>query len=182
MRCPWPQNDALMTEYHDQEWGIPVNDDKKHFEMLLLESFQAGLTWKTILHRREGFRKAFADFEVNAVAKFTAEDIERLALDVGIIRHRLKIQAAIGNAKAFITIQKEFGSFNQYIWQFIGGKPIANQFTNHSEIPAQTELSNQLSKDLKKRGFKFMGSTICYAYMQAAGLVNDHLLNCQFRK
>ncbi len=182
MRCPWPQNDVLMTEYHDHEWGIPVHDDKKHFEMLLLESFQAGLTWKTILHRREGFRKAFADFEVYAVAQFTIQDIERLILDVGIIRHRLKIEAAIGNAKAFIAIQKEFGSFNQYIWQFTGGKPIANQFTNHSEIPAQTAVSNQLSKDLKKRGFKFMGSTICYAYMQAAGLVNDHLLSCQFRK
>jgi DNA-3-methyladenine glycosylase I len=182
MRCPWPQNDALMTDYHDHEWGNPVHDDKKHFEMLLLESFQAGLTWKTILHRREGFRKAFADFEVNSVSQFSIHDIERLTLDVGIIRHRLKIEAAIGNAKAFIAIQKEFGSFNQYIWQFTGGKPIVNQFTNHSEIPAQTAISNQLSKDLKKRGFKFMGSTICYAYMQAAGLVNDYLVSCQFRK
>jgi DNA-3-methyladenine glycosylase I len=181
MRCPWPQNDPLMIAYHDQEWGIPVHDDTKHFEMLLLESFQAGLTWKTILHRRAGFRKAFAEFDVHKVAQFTQSDIDRLLLDAGIIRHQLKIIAAINNAKAFIAIQQEFGSFNRYIWKFTGGQPINNFFKVHAEIPAKTSISDQLSKDLKKRGFKFMGSTICYAYMQAAGLVNDHLLSCPYR-
>ncbi len=181
MHCPWPQNDPLMIAYHDQEWGIPVHDDTKHFEMLLLESFQAGLTWKTILHRRAGFRKAFAEFDVHKVAQFTQSDIDRLLLDAGIIRHQLKIIAAINNAKAFIAIQQEFGSFNRYIWKFTGGQPINNFFKVHAEIPAKTSISDQLSKDLKKRGFKFMGSTICYAYMQAAGLVNDHLLSCPYR-
>ena len=181
MRCPWPQQDELMIQYHDLEWGKPVHDDGKLFEMLLLESFQAGLTWKTILHRRAGFRKAFSNFDVQKVAAYTEKDITVLMQDVGIIRHRLKIEATISNARLFIAVQKEYGSFDKYIWSFTEGKTILNQFKSHHEIPANSLISDQMSKALKKKGFKFMGSTICYAFMQAAGMVNDHLTTCQFR-
>jgi DNA-3-methyladenine glycosylase I len=181
MRCPWPQQDELMIHYHDQEWGKPVHEDTKLFEMLLLESFQAGLTWKTILHRREGFRKAFSDFDVQKVAAYTDKEIAELMQDAGIIRHQLKIEAAINNAKLFISIQKEYGSFDCFIWSFTNGKTIDNNFKAHQEIPANTLESDLMSKALKKKGFKFMGSTICYAFMQAAGMVNDHLITCKFR-
>jgi DNA-3-methyladenine glycosylase I len=181
MRCPWLQQDELMIHYHDQEWGKPVHEDTKLFEMLLLESFQAGLTWKTILHRREGFRKAFSDFDVQKVAAYTDKEIAELMQDAGIIRHQLKIEAAINNAKLFISIQKEYGSFDCFIWSFTNGKTIDNNFKAHQEIPANTLESDLMSKALKKKGFKFMGSTICYAFMQAAGMVNDHLITCKFR-
>jgi DNA-3-methyladenine glycosylase I len=181
MRCPWPQQDELMIHYHDHEWGKPVHEDTKLFEMLLLESFQAGLTWKTILHRREGFRKAFSDFDVQKVAAYTEKEIAELMQDVGIIRHQLKIKAAINNANLFISIQKEHGSFDCFIWSFTNGKTIINNFRNHQEIPANSLESDLMSKALKKKGFKFMGSTICYAFMQAAGMVNDHLITCNFR-
>jgi DNA-3-methyladenine glycosylase I len=177
-RCSWPSNNELMIQYHDEEWGTPVHDDTKLFEFLVLETAQAGLTWQTILNRREGYRKAFANFDYKKVAKFTGEDAERLRQDVGIIRNRLKIASTITNAQYFIEIQKEFGSFDKYIWSFVGGKPIVNQIEKMSDIPANTEISDTMSKDLKKRGFKFVGSTIMYAFMQAAGLVNDHEVSC----
>lgn len=165
-------------DYHDTEWGVPVTDDKKWFEYLLLESFQAGLSWKIILQKREGFRKAFHDFDVRKVAQMTTDEMAILKEDKSIIRNRLKIQATVSNAKAFISIQKEYGSFNTYIWNFTNGKPIHNQYSDLSEIPASTPLSDRLSKDLKARGFKFVGSTICYAFMQASGIVNDHTVDC----
>lgn len=177
-RCTWPGQDELMTIYHDEEWGVPVHDDKKHFEFLILDAFQAGLSWRTILYRREGFRKAFADFEVEKVAKFNEKKLEKLMLDVGIIRNRLKIWGTVKNAKAFIAIQKEFGSFDKYIWQFTGNKTIQNKHKTMKDIPATSKESDAMSKDMKKRGFTFVGSTICYAYMQAAGMVNDHLTTC----
>ncbi len=177
-RCTWPGQDELMTIYHDEEWGVPVHDDKKHFEFLVLDAFQAGLSWRTILYRREGFRKAFAEFDVQKVAKFTEKKLEKLMLDEGIIRNRLKIWGTVKNAKAFIQIQKEFGSFDKYIWQFTGNKTIQNKHKTMSDIPATSKESDAMSKDMKTRGFTFVGSTICYAYMQAAGMVNDHLLTC----
>jgi DNA-3-methyladenine glycosylase I len=177
-RCDWPKDDALMVAYHDEEWGVPVHDDKKHFEYLILDAFQAGLSWKTILHRREGFRKAFDDFDVQKVARFKEKKLEKLMLDEGIIRNRLKIYGSVKNAKAFINIQKEFGSFDKYIWQFTGNKTIDNKIKSIKEIKATSKESDAMSKDLKKRGFTFVGSTICYAYMQAAGMVNDHSLDC----
>lgn len=178
-RCSWAGNDPLYIKYHDEEWGKPVYDDKILFEFLILEGAQAGLSWITILKRRENYRKAFADFEVNKVAAFTEKDVERLMNDEGIIRNRLKVNGAITNAKLFIEIQKEFGSFSKYMWGFVpGGKPIQNQIEKMSDVPPRTELSDQISKDMKKRGFKFFGTTICYAHMQATGMVNDHLLNC----
>lgn len=177
-RCDWTGNDDLMNEYHDKEWGVPVHDDKKHFEFLILDAFQAGLSWKTILYRREGFRKAFADFDVEKVARFTEKKLEKLMQDTGIIRNRLKIWGSVQNAKSFIQIQKEFDSFDKYIWQFTGNKTIQNKFKTMKEMPATSKESDAMSKDMKKRGFTFVGSTICYAYMQAAGMVNDHLTTC----
>lgn len=175
-RCRWPGEDPLYIKYHDEEWGVPVYDDKKLFEFLILEGAQAGLSWITILRRREGYRKAFANFDVKKVAKFDKKKMAALLKDEGIIRNRLKIAAAVKNAQAFIQVQKEFGSFSNYQWQFVGGKPIQNKRTEG--IPATTKESDAFSKDLKKRGFSFVGSTIMYAHMQAVGMVNDHLPTC----
>lgn len=180
-RCGWTGNDELMIKYHDEEWGVPVHDDKILFEFIVLESAQAGLSWRTILHRREGYRKAFANFDFNKVAKFTNKDFDRLINDEGIIRNRLKILATINNAQKFIEVRKEFETFNKYIWSFVNNTPIINKFKTLKELPSKTEISDKISADLKKRGFKFMGSTIVYAYMQATGIVNDHLMDC-FRK
>ncbi|HXB39123.1 MAG TPA: DNA-3-methyladenine glycosylase I [Bacteroidia bacterium] len=176
--CTWPANDALMIKYHDDEWGTPVHDDKKHFEFLVLDCFQAGLSWKTILHRRENFRKAFADFDVEKVARFSQKQVERLLKDEGIIRNRLKVEGTVKNAKAFIKVQEEHGSFDKYIWQFTKGKTLVNKRKNGKEIPPNSKESDEMSKALKKLGFTFVGTTICYAYMQAAGMVNDHLVTC----
>lgn len=175
-RCQWPSD--IEIDYHDTEWGVPVTDDKKWFEFLVLDSFQAGLSWKIILQKREGFRKAFYDFDVQKVAQMTDEDMARLREDSSIIRNRLKIKATITNAQAFIRVQEEYASFNTYIWSFTNGKTIHNHYTDLSEIPASTPLSDKMSKDLKARGFKFVGSTICYAFMQASGIVNDHTIDC----
>ena len=177
-RCEWPGADELMLAYHDEEWGVPVQDDQKWFEFMVLETFQAGLSWQIVLNKREGFRNAFSNFEVEKVAQFTPEQMEDLREDKSIIRDKLKIKATVTNAQAFMRIQEEFGSFNKYIWDFVGGKPIVNQFKSMEEVPAKTDLSDALSKDLYARGFKFVGSTICYAFMQAAGLVNDHRIGC----
>jgi DNA-3-methyladenine glycosylase I len=177
--CTWPGNDTLMQEYHDKEWGVPVSDDKIHFEFLILESFQAGLSWKTILHRREGFRKAFANFDCKKVSRFTEADVERLMNDPSIIRNRLKIKGMIQNAAAFLKVQKEFGSFNNYLWRFVENKPVVNRLKIQKDIPATSVQSDAMAADMKKRGFKFRGSTICYANMQALGLVNDHLVSCK---
>ena len=167
-----------MIKYHDEEWGVPLHDDKGLFEFFVLDAFQAGLSWSTILNKRENFRKAFDDFDYEKIAKYNEKDYERLANDAGIIRNRLKILATIENAKQFMKIQEEFGSFDKYIWGFVNHKPIMNNFKTMKEIPAKTEISDEMSKDLKKRGFKFVGSTICYAFMQAAGLVHDHTVDC----
>ncbi len=167
-----------MAEYHDKEWGVPVHDDQKHFEFLILEGAQAGLSWDTILKRREGYRKAFAGFDPNKVAKFGPKDVERLLADPGIIRNRLKVASTIANAKAFLEVQKEFGSFDKYIWQFVGGKPKQNKWKTMRNLPAKTKESEALSKDLIKRGFRFVGPTIIYAHMQACGMVNDHMVSC----
>ena len=180
--CTWPANDALMIKYHNEEWGTPVHDDKKHFEFLVLDCFQAGLSWKTILHRREGFRNAFADFEVKEVAKFTQRQVEKLLKDEKIIRNRLKVEGTVKNAKAFIKVQEEHGSFDKYIWQFTNHKTIVNKRKHSKEIPPTSKESDEMSKALKKLGFTFVGSTICYAYMQAAGMVNDHLVTCARHK
>lgn len=177
-RCDWAGNDPLLSDYHDREWGVPVYDDRKIFEFLILESFQAGLSWMTILRKRENFRKAFDEFDYNLVAGYGQEKIDELMNNSGIIRNKMKIEATINNAKAFIRVQKEFGSFSKYFWSFTGGKPIVNNQRNIKELPAKTELSDKISKDLKKRGFKFMGSTIVYAHMQATGMVNDHYIYC----
>ena len=176
-RCEWP-NDDLMIEYHDKDWGIPVHDDKKLFEMLILEGAQAGLSWSTILKRRKTYRKAFSNFNALKVSKFSQKDVARLLKDEGIIRNKLKIISAINNANQFLKIQKEFDSFDKYVWGFVDGKPIVNKFKRLSDIPASTLVSDKLSKDLKKRGFNFVGSTICYAFMQSVGMVNDHTRNC----
>lgn len=177
-RCGWTKDDELMIAYHDEEWGIPVHDDKKHFEFLVLDTFQAGLSWKTILHRREGFKKAFADFDVIKVSKFTEKQLQKLLTDESIIRNRLKIYGTVKNAKSFIEVQKEFGSFDKYIWQFVNHQTVSNKHKTLKDIPATSPQSDAMSKDLKKRRFTFVGSTICYAYMQAAGMVNDHLVDC----
>lgn len=178
-RCSWVQpEDELSTSYHDCEWGVPVHDEKKHFEFLILEGAQAGLSWNTILKRRENYRKAFAGFDPNKVAAFDSQKVSELLKNEGIIRNKLKIESAIINAKCFLEVQKEFGSFDHYIWQFVKGKPIQNCFESSKSLPAETELSKALSKDLKKRGFKFVGPTIMYAHMQAIGLVNDHSIDC----
>lgn len=175
-RCQWPSN--IEMDYHDTEWGVPVTDEKKWFEFLVLDSFQAGLSCKIILQKREGFRKAFYDFDVQKVAQMTDEDMARLREDSSIIRNRLKIKATVNNAQAFIRVQEEYASFNTYIWSFTNGKTIHNHYTDLSEIPASTPLSDKMSKDLKARGFKFVGNTICYAFMQASGIVNDHTIDC----
>lgn len=167
-----------MTTYHDEEWGVPLHDDRKLFEFLILEGAQAGLSWITILRKRENYRRAFAGFDVNKVARFGAKDVARLLKDEGIIRNRLKIEAAIGNAKAFLEVQEAFGSFDTYSWRFIDGRPIVNRWKNLKQIPATTSASDAFSKDLKQRGFRFVGSTIIYAHMQAVGMVNDHLVSC----
>lgn len=177
-RCSWPADDALIIEYHDREWGNPVHDDQKHFEFLLLDAFQAGLSWRTILHKRENFRKAFSNFNPQLIAKYNTQKLESLLKDAGIIRNRLKVAGSVKNAKAFLEAQKEFGSFDKYIWRFTNHKTIHNRWKSMKEIPAKTKESDAMSLDLKKRGFTFVGSTICYAYMQAAGMVNDHLTNC----
>lgn len=178
IRCPWPGDDALMVRYHDEEWGVPVHDDRRHFEFLILEGAQAGLSWRTILHRREGYRRAFAGFDPEQVARYTADDEARLLLDAGIIRNRLKIAATVRNAQAFIAVQAEFGSFDRYIWGFVGGATIHHRPRTLRQVPATTRESDALSKDLKRRGFGFVGSTVVYAHLQAAGLVNDHLVGC----
>ncbi|MDO9510567.1 MAG: DNA-3-methyladenine glycosylase I [Bacteroidales bacterium] len=177
-RCSWPSDDALMIQYHDNEWGVPVYDDQKWFEFLVLDAFQAGLSWKTILHKRENFRKAFNDFNFEIIVDYRSDKIELLMNDAGIIRNRLKIESTISNAKAFINIREEFGSFNTYIWSFVDRKPLINHWKSMSEIPVKTELSDKISKDLKQRGFKFVGSTIVYAFLQAAGVINDHTIDC----
>jgi DNA-3-methyladenine glycosylase I len=180
-RCPWPSDDELMIKYHDKEWGVPLHNDRKLFEFLILEGFQAGLSWRTILHKRENFRIAFDKFDFNKVAKYNRRKINSLLKDAGIIRNKLKVEGAINNAKAFLLIRKEFGTFDKYIWNFVDGKPIQNKFKSLKELPAKTKLSDQISEDLKKRGFKFVGSTIVYAHMQATGMVNDHIVGC-YRK
>lgn len=178
-RCGWCGTDPLYIEYHDEEWGKPVHDDQVLFEFLILEGAQAGLSWITILRRREGYRAAFADFDVQKVAAFTEADAERLMNDTGIIRNKLKVNSAIKNAQLFIAIQKEFGSFSNYIWGFLPNrKPVVNHFKSLAEVPARTEISDAISGDMKKRGFKFFGTTICYAHMQATGMVNDHIEGC----
>jgi len=176
--CKWPSDDPLMIEYHDREWGVPVHDDRKQFEFLILEGAQAGLSWRTVLRKREAYRAAFAAFDPEKVARFGARDVRRLLGDAGIIRNRLKIAAAIKNAGAFLAVQEEFGSFDAYIWRFVGGKPKVNRWRSLRELPAKTRESDALSKDLKQRGFSFVGSTIMYAHMQATGLVNDHIVRC----
>ncbi|HSG98456.1 MAG TPA: DNA-3-methyladenine glycosylase I [candidate division Zixibacteria bacterium] len=180
-RCAWTGDDPLMIEYHDCEWGEPVSDDRTHFEFLVLDAAQAGLSWRTILYKREGYRAAFADFDPDKVARFTEKRIAKLLENPGIVRNRLKVQSAVTNARAFLKTQREFGSFNSYIWRFVDGKPIINRWKSTTEIPAKTPEAEAMSKDLKQRGFSFCGPTICYAYMQAAGLVNDHQTNC-FRR
>ena len=177
-RCPWPSDDPLMIEYHDTEWGVPLHDDKMIFEFLILEGMQAGLSWSTILHKRENFRKAFAGFDVEKVARFDGRKVRSLLNDAGIIRNQLKILAAITNARQFIKVQEEFGTFDNYIWRFVDGKPKINHLRSLNDIRATSEESDAMSKDLKGRGFKFVGSTICYAHMQATGMVNDHLMAC----
>ena len=178
IRCKWAENDDLMRKYHDEEWGVPVHDDLLHFEFLILEGNQAGLSWVTILNKRENFRKAFDNFDYTKIASYTEQKVEDLLTNKGIIRNRLKIGATIGNAKAFLKVEKEFGSFDKYIWRFVDGKTIINNFKNLEDLPPKTIVSEQISKDLKKRGFKFVGPTIIYAHMQAIGLVNDHVLDC----
>ena len=177
-RCGWSVSDPLYIDYHDREWGVPVHDDRKLFEFLILEGAQAGLSWLTILKRREGYRKAFAQFDVKKIARYDDADVRRLLADRGIIRNRLKIASAINNARAFLEVQREFGSFDSYIWKFVGGRPLVNHFKTMRELPAGTALSDQISADLRNRSFSFVGSTIVYAHMQATGMVNDHLVSC----
>jgi DNA-3-methyladenine glycosylase I len=177
-RCPWSGTDPLYVEYHDREWGVPVHDDPKLFEFLVLEGMQAGLSWLTILRKRENFRRAFAGFDAEKIAKFDVRKVKQLLSDPGIIRNQLKILATIGNAKAYLAARKEFGSFDKYLWQFVGGRPKINRRRTIGKVPARTPESDAMSEDLKKRGFKFVGSTICYAHMQATGMVNDHVTSC----
>ena len=177
-RCPWPGSDPLMIKYHDEEWGKPLHDDQKLFEFLILESFQAGLSWRTVLHKRENFRKAFAKFDAKKVSKFDRKKFNSLMKNAGIIRNRLKIEAAINNAKGFLKLQKEFGSFDKYVWSFVNHKTIINKPKSLKELPAKTTISDAMSEDMGKRGFKFRGSTICYAFMQAVGMVDDHIVGC----
>lgn len=177
-RCEWAKKTEIEQSYHDNEWGVPIHDDRTLFEFLILEGAQAGLNWFTILRKREGYRKAFHNFDVLRISQYLDADVSRLLANPEIIRNRLKIKAAIGNAKAFLRVQKEFGSFDRYIWQFVNGSPIQNAWRNLSDIPSSSPESTNMSKDLQKRGFRFVGSTICYAFMQAVGMINDHVVNC----
>lgn len=177
-RCPWCEKEDIYVEYHDKEWGVPVYDDAKHFEFVILESAQAGLNWLTILKKRENYRAAYDNFNPDKVANYDENKIEELMNNAGIIRNRRKIEASINNAKVFLEIQREFGSFSNYLWGFVNNKPIINQFSEITEVPATTELSDMISKDLKNRGFKFFGSTIVYAHLQAVGIINDHITSC----
>jgi DNA-3-methyladenine glycosylase I len=177
-RCPWSEGDPLLAAYHDEEWGVPIHDDSHWYQKLLLDGAQAGLSWLTILRKREGYREAFAGFDPARVARFGARDVERLMGNSGIVRNRLKIASAITNARAFLAIQEEAGSFDRFIWPLVGGRPVQSRLQRQGAIPARTELSDEISKLLKKRGFSFVGSTIVYAFMQASGLVNDHLVDC----
>jgi DNA-3-methyladenine glycosylase I len=176
-RCLWPTSEIYLA-YHDQEWGVPQHDDRGLFEFILLEGAQAGLSWSTILNKRENYRHAFDGFEAEKIARYGPRKIAALLGDAGIVRNRLKIAAAIGNARAFLAVQREFGSFDRYVWQFVGGRPIQNAWTSSKQVPAKTAESDAMSRDLLKRGFKFVGSTICYGFMQATGMVNDHLVTC----
>ena len=177
-RCAWSGSNELMIKYHDEEWGVPLHDDRKLFEFIILDAFQAGLSWSTIINKRDNFRKAFDNFDHVKIAKYDDKKISELMNDAGIIRNRMKIEATIKNARAFINIKKEFGSFDKYIWQFTDGKTVVNSFKDIKQVPPKTEISDKMSKDLKRRGFNFVGSTICYAFMQAAGMVNDHTTDC----
>lgn len=177
-RCPWCGDDPLYRDYHDREWGVPVHDDRTLFEFLILEGAQAGLSWITILRKRENFRRVFDGFDAEKVARYTPKKIEKLLQDPGIIRNRLKVESAVSNARAFLEVQESFGSFDRYIWGFVDGRPIVNRFRKMKDVPAVTPLAETLSKDLKKRGFRFVGPTIVYAHMQATGMVNDHLVGC----
>lgn len=177
-RCTWPGDDPLMRAYHDEEWGVPLHDDDRLFEFLVLEGMQAGLSWRTILHKRENFRRAFDGFDPARVAAYGEPDIQARMLDAGIIRNRQKIAATVNNARRFLEVQAEFGSFDAYIWRFVDGRPIRNAFRSLAELPATSPESDALSRDLKRRGFKFVGSTVCYAHMQATGMVNDHVVDC----
>jgi DNA-3-methyladenine glycosylase I len=182
-RCTWVSDDPLMMQYHDREWGVPVHDDRKHFEFLVLEAAQAGLSWAIVLKKREGYRRAFAGFDPEKVARFTAGRIEKLVLDPEIIRNRMKIEAAVRNARALLKVQEEFGSFDSYCWHFVDGRPKLNRWKTMRQIPATSPESDSFSKDLKQRGFSFVGSTVMYAHMQAVGMVNDHLVDCfRYRK
>ncbi|MBI4162723.1 MAG: DNA-3-methyladenine glycosylase I [Candidatus Aenigmarchaeota archaeon] len=176
-RCEWAKSDQ-MIKYHDEEWGVPLYDDRKLFEFLVLEGMQAGLSWEIVLRKRENFRKAFHKFDPKSISKYSSKDLIRLMKNEGIIRNRMKIEACINNAKRFIEVKKDFGSFDSYMWMFVNNKQIKNKFKKLSDLPAKTEISDKMSADLKKRGFKFVGSTICYAHMQATGMVNDHLVSC----
>ncbi len=180
-RCFWAGEDPMMIAYHDEEWGVPIRDDRRWYEKLLLDGAQAGLSWSTILRKREGYRRAFAGFDPAKVARFTERDVTRLMSDAGIVRNRLKIRSAIGNARAFLALQAEHGSFDAFVWRFVGGKPLRGRVRGRADIPARTPLSDALSKELRGRGFTFVGSTIVYAFMQAGGLVNDHTAGC-FRR
>ncbi len=177
-RCPWPEGNEQMICYHDTEWGMPLHDDRKLFEFLVLDAFQAGLSWAIVLKKREGFRKAFDSFDAHKVARYDARKVKALLADAGIIRNRMKIEATIANARAFLAVQREFGSFDRYIWQFTGGRAKKNRWRTLKQLPARSPESDAMSKALKERGFRFVGSTICYAFMQAAGMVNDHLVGC----
>lgn len=177
-RCPWCEKDEMYIKYHDEEWGVPVHEDNKHFELLILEAAQAGLSWLTILRKRENYRKAYDNFDPVKVAKYDEEKINELINNPGIIRNRRKIEASVNNAQRFLEIQREFGSFSNYLWGFVNNETIKNEWDDISQVPANTNLSSKISKDLKKRGFRFVGSTIIYSYLQAAGLVNDHIKDC----
>jgi DNA-3-methyladenine glycosylase I len=177
-RCPWPGNDDLMISYHDKEWGVPLHDDRALFEFLVLDGFQAGLSWRSVLRKREAFRRDFSGFDPEAVARFSEKDVERLLQDAEIIRNRGKVRAAVSNAQAFLEVREEFGSFDRFVWQFTGGVTLLNRWEMLSQIPARSEESDNMSRELAKRGFKFVGSVICYAFMQAAGIVNDHIVSC----
>lgn len=177
-RCPWCGTDELYVKYHDEEWGVPVHEEQKHFEFLVLESAQAGLNWLTILRKRENYRKAYDNFDAAKISDYDENKVNELMQNAGIIRNRRKIEASINNAKGFLEIQKEFGSFDNYIWSFVDNKPVINHWNDISEVPATSELSDKVSKDLKKRGFKFLGSTIIYAHLQATGIIDDHLTSC----
>jgi len=178
VRCPWPGADPLYLHYHDHEWGVPLHDDQRLFEMIVLEGAQAGLSWITVLRKRERYREVFDAFRPDVVARYTPAHVDRLLQDPGIIRNRLKVESAVRNARAFLAVQQEFRSFDAYIWRFVDGRPLVNAWTTMKDVPARTSVSDAMSKDLKQRGFTFVGSTICYAHMQATGMVNDHLVDC----